>query len=83
VTGFGSTVDCGVLWVARAGVGSGYTLEVVAARVAENVAELRVEGGIPVDVTTVVTVLPQARVLEVTVEAGRSTLARTAPPFSG
>jgi hypothetical protein len=62
-------VDCGVLWVARAGVGSGYTLEVIAARVAENVAELRVEGGIPVDVTTVVTVLPQARVLEVTVEA--------------
>ena len=25
---FESTVDCGILWVARAGVGCGYTLEV-------------------------------------------------------
>jgi hypothetical protein len=63
-----STVDCLVLWGARAGVGLGYTLEAAAVRLAEDIAELRDDGGIPKHVRTVITVLPQQRVLEICVE---------------
>ena len=63
-----STVDCLVLWGARAGVGLGYTLEAAAVRLAEDIAELRVDGGLPAHVCTVITVLPQQRVLEIRVE---------------
>jgi hypothetical protein len=65
---FGSTVDCLVLLGARAGVGPGYTVEAAAVRLAEDIAELRDDGGIPVHVRTVITVLPQQRVLEIRVE---------------
>ena len=68
MTRFGSTVDCLVLWGARAGVGSGYTVEAAAVRLAEDIAELRDDGGIPPHVHTVITVLPQQRVLEIRVE---------------
>src|SRR5947208_13651403 len=63
-----SIVDCLVLWGARAGVGRGYTLEAAAVRLAEDIAELRVDGGLPAHVCTVITVLPQQRVLEIRVE---------------
>ena len=68
MTRFGSTVDCLVLWGARAGVGPGYTVEAAAVRLAADIAELRDDGGIPADVRTVITVLPQQRVLEIRVE---------------
>lgn len=63
-----STVDCLVLWGARAGVGPGHTLEAAAVRLADDIAELRDDGGIPTQVHTVITVLPQQRVLEIRVE---------------
>ena len=63
-----STVDCLVLWGARAGVGLGYTLEAAAVRLVEDIAELRDDGGIPAHVRTVTTVLPQHRVIEIRVE---------------
>ncbi|WP_414939745.1 hypothetical protein [Amycolatopsis sp. cmx-11-51] len=65
---FESTVDCLVLWGARAGVGLGYTMEAAAVRLADDIAELRDDGGIPAHVRTVITVLPQQRVLEIRVE---------------
>jgi hypothetical protein len=68
MTHFEFTVDCLVLWGARVGVGLGYTLEAAAVRLAEDIAELRGDGGIPAYVRTVTTVLPQQRVLEVRVE---------------
>lgn len=68
MTHFESTVDCLVMWGARAGVGLGYTLEAAAVRLAEDIAELRVDGGLPAHVCTVITVLPQQRVLEIRVE---------------
>ncbi len=68
MTPFESTVDCLVLWGARAGVGLGYTLEAAAVRLAKDIAELRDDGGIPKHVRTVITVLPQQRVLEICVE---------------
>ncbi|MEV6825579.1 hypothetical protein [Amycolatopsis sp. NPDC051102] len=68
MTRFESTVDCLVMWGARAGVGLGYTLEAAAVRLAEDIAELRIDGGLPAHVCTVITVLPQQRVLEIRVE---------------
>lgn len=68
MTPFESTVDHLVLWAARAGVGLGYTLEAAAVRLAEDIAELRDDGGIPAHVRTVITVLPQQRVLEIQIE---------------
>ena len=68
MTPFESTVDCFVFWGARAGVGLGYTVEAVAVRLADDIAELRNDGGIPEYVRTVITVLPQQRVLEIRVE---------------
>ncbi len=68
MTHFKSTVDCSVLWGARAGIGPGYTLEAAAVRLTEDIAELRDEGGIPHHVRTVIEVLPQQRVLEIRVE---------------
>ncbi|KAA2253291.1 hypothetical protein F0L68_33305 [Solihabitans fulvus] len=63
-----STVDCSVLWGARAGVGPGYTLEAAAVRLIEDIAELREEGGIPQHVRTAIGILPQQRVLEIRVQ---------------
>ena len=68
MTNFEGTADCLVLWGARAGVGVGYTVEPAAARLVEDIAELREDGGIPTHVCTVITVLPQQRVLEIRVE---------------
>lgn len=68
MTSFESTVDCLVLWGACAGIGPGFTLEAVAVRLAADIAELRDDGGIPAHVCTVITVLPQQRVLEIRVE---------------
>jgi hypothetical protein len=68
VTHSESTVDCLVLWGARAGVGPGYTVEAAAVRLTEDIAELRDEGGIPQHVHTVIGILPQQRVLEIRVE---------------
>jgi hypothetical protein len=68
MTRFESTVDCLVLWGARAGVGPAYTVEAAAVRLAAEIAELRDDGGIPADVHTVITVLPKQRVLEIRVE---------------
>ncbi|MGH3677973.1 MAG: hypothetical protein ACRDU5_20015 [Mycobacterium sp.] len=53
---------------ARAGIGPGFTLEAAAVRLAEDIAELRENGCIPAHVHTVITVLPQQRVLEIQVE---------------
>ncbi len=61
-------VDGKVVWGASAGAGLGYTLEAVAVRLAEDIAELRADGGIPAHVHTVITVLPHQRVLEIQVE---------------
>jgi hypothetical protein len=63
-----STVDSLVLWGARAGLGLGHTVEAAAVRLAEDIAELRDDGGIPAHVRTVITMLPQQRVLEIQVE---------------
>jgi hypothetical protein len=63
-----STVDCLVVWGARAGVGPGFTLEAAAVRLAADIGELRNDGGIPSHVRTVITVLPQEHVLEIRVE---------------
>ena len=68
MTSYESTVDSLVLCGARAGVGLGYTLEAAAVRLAEDIAELRGDGGLPAYVRTVTTVLPQQRVLEIRVE---------------
>nr|WP_225954662.1 hypothetical protein [Kibdelosporangium phytohabitans] len=43
-------------------------MEAAAVRLAEGIAELRDDGGIPTHVRTVITVLPQQRVLEIRVE---------------
>jgi hypothetical protein len=61
-------VDGMVVWGASAGTGPGYTLEAVAVRLAEDITELRADGGIPGHVHTVITVLPHQRVLEIQVE---------------
>jgi hypothetical protein len=61
-------MDCLVLWGARAGVGPGYTVEVAAVRLSEDIAELRDEGGIPQHVRTIIGILPRQRVLEIRVE---------------
>jgi hypothetical protein len=53
---------------ACAGTGNGYSLEAAAVRLAEDIAELRADGGIPAHVHTVITVLPRQRVLEIHVE---------------
>lgn len=63
-----STVDCLVLWGARAGIGPGYTLEAAAVGLCEDIAELRDDGGIPDYLRTVIEILPHQRVLEVRVE---------------
>lgn len=68
MTNIKSTVDCFVLWGARAGIGPGYTLESAAVRLCEDIAELRRDGGLPDRVRTVIGILPQQRVLEVRVE---------------
>jgi hypothetical protein len=68
MTRFESTVDCRVVWGARAGVGPGFSVETAAARLTDDIAELREDGGIPPHVRTVITVLPQERVLEIRVE---------------
>jgi hypothetical protein len=68
VTRSKSTVDCLVLWGARAEVGPGYTLEAAAVRLSQDIAELRRDGGIPEHVRTVIGILPQQRVLEIRVE---------------
>jgi len=43
-------------------------MEAAAVRLADDIAELRDDGGIPAHVSTVITVLPQQRVLEIRVE---------------
>jgi hypothetical protein len=43
-------------------------MEAAAVRLAQDIAELRHDGGIPAHVRTVITVLPQQRVLEIRVE---------------
>jgi hypothetical protein len=63
-----SVMDSFVLWGTRAGIGPGYTLEVAAVRLAEDIAALRDDGGIPAHVRTVIGILPQQRVLEIRVE---------------
>jgi hypothetical protein len=63
-----STIDFLIVWGARAGIGPGFTLEAAAVRLAADIAELRGDGGIPAHVRTVITVLPQQRVLEIRVE---------------
>jgi hypothetical protein len=68
MTRFKSTVDSVVVWDTRAGVGPGFTVEAAAVRLADDIAELREDGGIPPDVRTVIAVLPQERVLEIRVE---------------
>jgi hypothetical protein len=63
-----SIVDGLVMRGACAGTGNGYSLEAAAVRLAEDIAELRADGGIPAHVHTVITVLPHQRVLEIHVE---------------
>lgn len=63
-----STIDCDIVWGAQAGIGLGYTLEAAAMRLAADISELREDGGIPAHVRTVITVLPQQRILEIRVE---------------
>jgi hypothetical protein len=63
-----SIVDGMVVWGASAGTGPGYTLEAAAVRLAEDITQLRADGGIPAHVHTVITVLPHQRVLEIQVE---------------
>lgn len=60
----GRVVVCGD----RAGVGSGYTLEASAVRLAIGITELRENGVLPEHVRTVTTVLPQQAVLEIQVQ---------------
>ena len=64
---FESTMDYPIVWGARAGIGPGFTLEAAAVRLAADIGELR-DDGIPSHVRTVITVLPQQRVLEIRVE---------------
>lgn len=63
-----STIDALVVWGASAGTSAGHTLEAAAVRLIEDIAELRADGGFPAHVHTVITVLPQQRVLEIQVE---------------
>jgi hypothetical protein len=56
------------MWGAQAGIGLGYTLEAAAVRLAHDIAELRADGGIPANVRTLTTLLPQQRILEIRVE---------------
>jgi hypothetical protein len=57
-------------------------LEAAAARLTEDIAELRDDGGIPPHVHTVITVLPQQRVLEIRVEGLSVEADPTAPRFT-
>lgn len=50
------------------GIGPGFTLEAAAVRLIADIGELRDDGGIPPHVRTVITVVPQQRVLEIRVE---------------
>lgn len=68
MTRFESTVDCLALRGARAGIGPGFTVEAAAVRLADDIAEMRDDGGIPSHVRTVITVLPQQQVLEIRIE---------------
>jgi hypothetical protein len=63
-----STVDGLIVRGARTGTGPGFTLEAAAVRLATDIAALRDDGGIPSHVRTVITVLPQQRILEIRVE---------------
>jgi hypothetical protein len=63
-----SIVDSMVVRGASAGTGPGYSLEAAAVRLAEDITELRADGGIPAHVHTVITVLPHQRVLEIQVD---------------
>ncbi|UVS78397.1 hypothetical protein [Actinokineospora sp. UTMC 2448] len=60
--------DPDFVWGAQAGIGLGYTLEAAAVRLANDIAALRQDGGIPTQVRTVIAVLPHQRVLEIRVE---------------
>ncbi len=62
------TVDSGVLVGPLAAIGPGSTLEAIAVRLAQDIAELRDDGGIPLQVRTAITVLPCQRVLEIRVD---------------
>lgn len=68
MTDFESTLDGLVVRGARTGTGPGFTLEAAAVRLATDIAALRDNGGIPAEVRTVITVLPQQRILEIRVE---------------
>lgn len=62
------TVDNLVLMGPLAAIGPGYTLEAIAVRLAQDIAELRDDGGIPLQAHTEITVLPCQRVLEIRVD---------------
>lgn len=62
-------MDCLIVWGARAGIGPGFSLEAAAVRLAADIGDVRDDGGIPSHVRTVITVLPQQRVLEIRVES--------------
>jgi hypothetical protein len=80
VTRFESTVDFLILWGRtsrdRSRLHPGGRRRATGA----DIAELRDDGGIPVHVRTVITVLPQQRVLRSGSRASRSRPTRTAPP---
>jgi hypothetical protein len=63
-----SSVDFLVVWGAQVDIERGYGLEAIAVQLSDDIAELRDDVGIPAHVRTVITVLPQQRVLEIRVE---------------
>ncbi|MET0133929.1 MAG: hypothetical protein ABW215_10100 [Kibdelosporangium sp.] len=63
-----SVVGSLVMRGARAGFGAGHSLRDVAARLAEDIGELRDCGGFPAAVRTTITVLPYQRLLKIRVD---------------
>ncbi|EWC64498.1 hypothetical protein UO65_0105 [Actinokineospora spheciospongiae] len=60
--------DLRVMWGARVDIERGHRLEAVAVHLCDDIAELREDGGLPDHVRTLITVLPQHRVLHIQVE---------------
>lgn len=61
-------MDLHVVWGARVAIERGYRLEAIAVQLSDDIAKLRDGGGLPDNVRTCVTVVPEQRVLEVRVE---------------
>jgi len=60
--------DLQVIWGAQVDIERGHRLEAIAVNLCADIAELREDGGLPDHLRTLITILPQHRVLQIRVE---------------